>query len=154
MQNSISCSILFYLLGLLFADLRTFSSYSCVNPYGPIWIAGKRAQALEMGGGLALSSDCSRTGWSGTGAGHWRCPMLRVVFILPLRSGMIVLCTLEGSTWRSGHFSDFSRVCRENGWDVQPEAGGMPWLGLLKYKFLLCCYVRGSSSLVGSCVAC
>ena len=40
----------------------------------------------------------------GTGAGHiWPLvvPDAAVVFMLPLRSGMIVLCTLEGSNCRS-----------------------------------------------------
>ena len=35
--------------------------------------------------------------------GGWQVavPRAAVVFMLPLRSGMIVLCTLEGSNWRS-----------------------------------------------------
>ena len=81
-------------------------------------------------------------------------PDAAVVFMLPLRSGMIVLCTLEGNTWRSEQMELVFTCLQRNGWNVQPEAGGVPWPGLRKYQFHLCCYVRGSSSLVGSCVAC
>ena len=80
-------------------------------------------------------------------------PDAAVVFMLPLRSGMIVLCTLEGSNWRSQQMELLFTCLQRNrrGCAAGGRWGAMAWSSQVPIPPIL--FFGGSSSLIGSCVA-